>query len=80
MATAVPIFSLGTLVAPNATPLHARLAKEGRLIENELEVIAGPWSTNIVPKSMTRKQLFEGVKCCATRCIYPKRLSSVLQN
>jgi hypothetical protein len=62
MQTAVPIFSLGTLVAPNATPLHARLAQEGRLIDKESEVIAGPWSTNIVPKSMTRDQLFEGVK------------------
>jgi hypothetical protein len=62
MATSVPIFSLGTLVAPAATPLHARLAKEGRLIEHESEVIAGPWSTNIIPKLLTREQLFDGVK------------------
>jgi hypothetical protein len=62
MATSVPIFSLGTLVAPAATPLHARLAKEGRLIQDESEVIAGPWSTNIIPKLLTREQLFDGVK------------------
>src|SRR5213076_1314976 len=62
MATAVPIFSLGTLVAPAATPLHARLSKEGRLDETGSEIAAGPWNTNIIPKLMTREQLFEGVK------------------
>jgi len=62
MATAVPIFSLGTLVAPVATPLHARLARDGRLIEEGSEVAAAPWNTNIVPKLMTRDELFEGVR------------------
>ena len=62
MATAVPIFSLGTLVAPAATPLHARLAKEGRLIKDGSEIAAGPWTTNIIPKLMTSEQLYQGVK------------------
>src|SRR5947209_8852019 len=62
MATAVPIFSLGTLVAPAATPLHARLEKEGRLDHKGSEIAAGPWNTNIIPKLMSREQLFEGVK------------------
>ena len=62
MATSVPIFSLGTLVAPAATPLHARLAKEGRLDAKGSEIAAGPWNTNIMPKLMSRQQLFDGVK------------------
>jgi hypothetical protein len=62
MATSVPIFSLGTLVAPAATPLHARLAKEGRLDAKGSEIAAGPWNTNIIPKLMSREQLFDGVK------------------
>jgi hypothetical protein len=63
MATAVPIFSLGTLVAPVATPLHARLARDGRLVGEEgSEVAAAPWNTNIIPKLMTRDELFEGVR------------------
>jgi hypothetical protein len=62
MATAVPIFSLGTLVAPAATPLHARLAKEGRLVKDGSEIAAGPWNTNIIPKLMTSAQLYDGVK------------------
>ena len=62
MATPVPIFSLGALVAPAATPLHARLAKEGRLIDDGAEIAATPWSTNVVPKKMTRDALFEGIR------------------
>jgi radical SAM family protein/uncharacterized protein DUF4070 len=62
MATAVPIFSLGALVAPAQTPLRARFAKEGRLIEGEAATTGGPWQTNIIPKLMTREQLFEGAK------------------
>ena len=62
MASAVPIFSLGTLVAPDATPLHARLAKEGRLFDDSAVTTAAPWYSNIVPKQMTREQVVEGVK------------------
>jgi hypothetical protein len=62
MATSVPIFSLGTLVAPVATPLHARLARAGRLVDDGAEIAAAPWNTNIIPKMMTRDTLFEGVR------------------
>jgi hypothetical protein len=62
MATSIPIFSLGTLVAPAQTPLRERFAKEGRLLEGEGASTAGPWETNIIPKLLTREQLFEGVK------------------
>ena len=62
MATAVPIFSLGMLVAPAATPLYARLAKEGRLTPEGAEIAAAPWSTNINPKQMTRNELYEGIR------------------
>jgi len=62
MATSVPIFSLGALVAPAATPLHARLAKEGRLVEEGSEHPASWGSTNIVPKKMSRDQLIEGIR------------------
>jgi hypothetical protein len=62
MATAVPIFSLGALVAPDATPLQARLAKEGRLLDEGPQTTAMAWSTNIKPKNMTRDELLEGIR------------------
>ena len=62
MASSVPIFSLATLVAPDATPLHARLAAEGRLFDNSSVTTAAPWHSNIVPKQMTREEVVQGVK------------------
>jgi hypothetical protein len=71
MATAVPIFSLGALVAPAATPLHARLAKAGRLVEDGAEIAATPWSTNVIPNKMTREELFEGIRWLCNSIYHP---------
>ncbi|HVX39893.1 MAG TPA: radical SAM protein [Gemmatimonadaceae bacterium] len=62
MSTAVPVFTLGALVAPVATPLHARLAAAGRLVPDVVEVAAMPWSTNIVPAGMSRDELLSGLR------------------
>jgi hypothetical protein len=62
MATAVPVFSLGALVAPDATPLHERIAREGRLVSGGPDVQAVPWSSNIVPRSMTARDLSDGLQ------------------
>jgi hypothetical protein len=71
MATAVPIFSLGALVAPAATPLHARLAKAGRLVEDGAEIAATPWSTNVIPAKMTLQELFEGIRRLCNSIYHP---------
>jgi len=62
MTASIPILSLGALVAPQATPLHARMKKLGRLEENGVETAATPWDTNIIPHQMTRTQLIEGIR------------------
>ncbi|MBI4574388.1 MAG: B12-binding domain-containing radical SAM protein [candidate division NC10 bacterium] len=62
MSTPIPIFSVGALVAPSATPLHARMERAGRLMPDGSEVAAMPWSTNIVPQQMTRQQLLSGIQ------------------
>jgi radical SAM superfamily enzyme YgiQ (UPF0313 family) len=61
MASGIPMFSIGTLMAPPSTPLHARLAREGRLLDGT-EVGATPWSTNVVPAGMTHDELIEGMR------------------
>lgn len=71
MSLPVPVFSLGALVAPMATPLHARLANENRLLQSGSEVAAMPWSTNIVPKQMTHAELLEGVQRLCNRLYDP---------
>jgi hypothetical protein len=62
MASAIPIFSLGALVAPEATPLRARIAKEGRLVVDSPDVQAVPWTSNIQPLKMKREELQRGLQ------------------
>jgi hypothetical protein len=80
MATAVPIFSLGTLVAPAATPLHARLARDGRLVNDGSEIAAAPWNTNIIPKLMTRDVLFDGVHWLCNAIYRPEAFEERVAN
>jgi hypothetical protein len=61
MATPIPIFTLGALVAPAATPLYERMRRSGRLVTDGSEV-QGVWNTNILPTRMTREELFTGLK------------------
>lgn len=74
-ASPIPVFSLGTLVAPAATPLHDRMAATGRLVEGS-EVAAMPWSTNIEPRAMSRDQLFEGMRWLCNRIYAPEAFGS----
>lgn len=71
MEAALPIVTLGALVAPAATPLHDRLEAEGRLVVDGSEVQAVPWSTNIVPRKMSRQELLAGVRALANRLYDP---------
>jgi len=71
MSTSIPIFSLGALVAPAATPLHERMAKEGRLVSEGSEVAAMPWSTNIIPRQLTHEQLLDGIKWLCNKLYHP---------
>lgn len=62
MESPIPIFSLGALVAPAATPLYERMRAAGRLVPEGPEVAASPWDTNIVPLGMSRQELLEGLR------------------
>lgn len=62
MESPIPIFSLGALVAPAATPLYERMQAAGRLVAGGPEVAASPWDTNIVPARITRQELLQGLR------------------
>ncbi|MCP3963460.1 MAG: radical SAM protein [bacterium] len=68
----MPIVTLGSLVAPAATPLHDRLQEEGRLLADGSEVAAMPWSTNIVPRMMSQEELLRGVRWLANKLYAPE--------
>jgi radical SAM superfamily enzyme YgiQ (UPF0313 family) len=61
MRTPIPIFTLGALVAPHATPLYDRMEKDERLHATE-EYAGAPWETNIIPSQMTREEMLEGLR------------------
>ncbi len=71
MENPIPMYSMGALVAPAATPLFDRMRESGRLIEEGAEVAATPWDTNIVPVGMTREQLLEGLRWLCNRLYRP---------
>lgn len=62
MENAVPIFTLGALVAPAATPLFDRMEASGRLTEDGSEVAGTPWDTNIIHTNMTREEMTSGLQ------------------
>ena len=69
--TAVLALGTAALVAPVATPLHARLSAAGRLTPDSPEVAATPWTTNIVPAQMSREQLLEGIRWLCNKLYEP---------
>ena len=71
MATRIPMMLAGALVAPEGTPLRARLAREGRLQADGAEVPGMPWATNITPRQMTREQLREGMRWLCNKLYDP---------
>ena len=69
---AVPIVSLGLLVAPAATPLYARMQNEGRIIGHGRFGAGGLLETNIRPKLMSEAELKAGAAWLTNR-IYSTR-------
>ena len=77
--TGSPIVGISLLNAPRHTPLHERLKKEGRLREDGF---SGEWqlNTNIIPKQMSREELFTRYwsffKECYDPVVFERRLHS----
>lgn len=77
MSTAVPIWGAGALVAPVGTKLYAKLQRENRLHQGNF-YIGTPWDTNIIPKRMSREQLFTGLKWLANKLYQPDAFATRL--
>ena len=84
MAVPVPIFMLGALIAPETTPLYARLQRDHRLLSEQKPGANAPWETNIVPQQMTRDQLLTGLRWLGNRLYHPaafgQRVAQFLDN
>lgn len=71
MSTPIPIFTLGALVAPAATPLYARMRDGGRLVVEGSET-QGVWNTNIRPLLMTREEQLAGLRWLGNNLYSPE--------
>ncbi|MGF1505360.1 MAG: radical SAM protein [Anaerolineae bacterium] len=84
MQTSVPIYSLGALVAPQATPLYDRMEADGRLDSyrelTEGEAIGTPWKTNVIPAQMTQEELYEGIKWLGNNLYDPEAFEHRMMN
>jgi radical SAM superfamily enzyme YgiQ (UPF0313 family)/ubiquinone/menaquinone biosynthesis C-methylase UbiE len=75
----IGIFSLGALVAPEATPLYERLQAAGRLRENEAQTAAlVPWETNVIHASLSAAELSQGRRWLANRLYSPDAMTERL--
>ena len=79
MASPIPVFSIGALVAPIATPLHSRMAAAHRLVDGGPEVAALPWDTNIIPAQMSRDELLDGLRWLCSSLYQPANFSTRLE-
>jgi len=82
-AAGIPLVMSGMLVAPHKTPLWKRLEEDGRLFSEE--GFANNFaSTNVVPKQMSRKELFEGYRWLIqelyTPQAYEERLMTAMES
>jgi radical SAM superfamily enzyme YgiQ (UPF0313 family) len=72
MSLPVPMFTVAPLTAPMATPLYSRMLSEDRLVDLGAEApTAFPWTTNLVPKQMSREDLIAGVRWLCNRLYRP---------
>jgi hypothetical protein len=79
MASGIPIFSLGALVAPAATPLYERLKSAGRLKGGKsAEVAAVPWTTNIVHPKLSEGDLLGGLRWLGNNIYSPAAMGERL--
>jgi radical SAM superfamily enzyme YgiQ (UPF0313 family) len=76
---AVPIVSLGLLVAPAATPLYARMQKEGRIVAHGRFGAGGLLETNIRPKLMSESELKAGAAWLTNRIYSPESFARRLR-
>ena len=69
-AAGIPMVSVSVLNAPEGTPLEKRLLDEDRLLIEPMDDLY--INTNIIPKRMTREQLFYGMQWLLNKVYQPR--------
>jgi radical SAM superfamily enzyme YgiQ (UPF0313 family) len=72
MSLPIPLFMIHPLCAPEGTPLFARMAAEGRLVEIPNQEPFGTTFTNILPRQMSQAELLQGLYWLSNRLYRPE--------
>jgi radical SAM superfamily enzyme YgiQ (UPF0313 family) len=71
---------IGLLTALPRTPLHARLKKEGRLIEDATHSDNTKLATNVIPKNMPYEAMIEGYRGLYERLLTDRGIADRIRN
>lgn len=75
-----PYFTLGVLVAPDATPLYARMEKAGRIAIRDVNAPAAVGSflasSNIIGKNISEEEMNQGIQWLSSNLYAPKNFSA----
>jgi radical SAM superfamily enzyme YgiQ (UPF0313 family) len=74
-ASGIQVAMVGLLTALPKTPLHERLAREGRLIEQAEGTDNTKAATNIVPKHMSYREMIEGYLALYRRLVSDRAIA-----
>lgn len=75
----LPLMSIGLLAAPAATPLHARMEREGRLISHGRVGAGSMLATNFRAKQLSPEQLQYGMEWLLNRVYAPQAFARRVQ-
>jgi radical SAM superfamily enzyme YgiQ (UPF0313 family) len=79
-AAGIQAAMIGLLTALPRTPLHARLKKEGRLIEDAADADNTKLATNVVPKNMSYDEMIEGYRTLYERLLSDRGIADRVRN
>jgi hypothetical protein len=71
---------IGLLTALPRTPLHARLQKEGRLIEDAAHADNTKLATNVLPKNMSFDEMIEGYRKLYVQLLTDRGIADRIRN
>ncbi|OGA11960.1 MAG: B12-binding domain-containing radical SAM protein [Betaproteobacteria bacterium RIFCSPHIGHO2_12_FULL_69_13] len=76
----IMVAMVGLLTALPKTPLYARLAREGRIVEGAAHGDNTKLATNIVPKSMSAAQMADGYRALYARLLCDSVIAERIRN
>ncbi len=80
MHSGIQVAMIGLLMALPKTPLHERLEREGRLIEDSNQTDNTKLGTNVIPKNMSYEQMLQSYRALLRRLFSDRGIARRIHN